>query len=59
MIAIGRYIEGISLNGLEYVLDDDGAIELFDSEDEAISFLHDNNFTDKDIEFLVLEEVDA
>ena len=36
---VGRAIEGISLNGLEYLLDDNGKILTFDSQNTAVTFL--------------------
>ena len=35
MIRIGRHIEGITINPLEYLLDDNGEIMLFGCEEEA------------------------
>ena len=40
MIKVGRHIEGISINGLEWLLEEeDGDIKWFDSIDEAKAFL--------------------
>ena len=39
--AISRYINGISLNGREYVLDEDYNVILFGTEKEAVSFVFD------------------
>lgn len=41
MIVIGRPINGITLNPLEFLLDDDGNERLFDSLEEAMKFLLD------------------
>ena len=49
-VVIGRPINGISINGLEYVLDENGDEMLFESEAEAKQFLIDNGFTEEDIE---------
>lgn len=56
--AIGRPIEGIALNGNEYVLDGDGELMTFDSEEDALDFLKACGFTDNDIEEqgIVIEE---
>lgn len=56
---IGRPIEGITLNGNEYVLDGDGELMTFDSEEDALDFLKACGFTDNDIEeqCIVIEEV--
>lgn len=57
--AIGRPIEGVTLNGNEYVLDGDGKLMTFDSEENALDFLKACGFTDNDIkgQGVVIEEV--
>lgn len=57
--AIGRPIEGITINGNEYVLDDDGELMTFDSEEDALDFLKACGLADDDIEEqgIVSEEV--
>ena len=57
--AIGRPIEGVTLNGNEYVLDGDGKLMTFDSEADALDFLKACGFTDNDIkgQGVVIEEV--
>lgn len=57
--AIGRPIEGVTLNGNEYVLDGDGKLMTFDSEADALDFLKACDFTDNDIkgQGVVIEEV--
>lgn len=57
--AIGRPIEGITLNGNEYVLDDDGELMTFDSVEDALDFLKACGLTDEDIEDqgIVIKEV--
>jgi hypothetical protein len=39
-IVIGRPINGISINGLEYLLDEDGEYKQFESREEAKTFLN-------------------
>ena len=39
---LARYIDGISLNGFEYLLDRDGEILWFDSDYDAYKFCFDN-----------------
>ena len=39
MISVSRPINGISINGDEFLLDDDGAVRLFGDECEARQFL--------------------
>jgi hypothetical protein len=54
MIEIGKAINGISLNGNEWLLNNDATETLkFDNRDEAIKFLRANgyeNFKDADME---------
>ncbi len=40
---IYRYPEGISLNGKEFILDENDDVKLFKSERAALNFLNDNN----------------
>lgn len=49
-IVIGRPINGISLNGNEYVLGDDGNPRLFSNIVEAKQFLAEKGKTEVDIE---------
>lgn len=46
MIIIGKPINGISLNGDEYLLDEHGEFMEFDSPETAKQFLRDNGFQD-------------
>jgi hypothetical protein len=39
-IVIGRPINGISVNGLEYLLDENGGYKQFESTEEAKTFLN-------------------
>ena len=55
-VIVGRPINGISINGLEYLMDDEGAYKIFDDMDAAKKFLKDNGFTDEDMEELVFRE---
>lgn len=57
MIVVGRYINGVSLNGLEYLLDAVGNEMVFESEETARVFLRENGYSDEDMEGLVFEEV--
>ncbi len=47
---IGRPINGIPINGNEYVCDDDGIAILFPTEEEARDFVHAHGYTDEMIE---------
>lgn len=56
---IGRPIEGVTLNGNEYVLDNDGNEMIFDSIEDAVGFLMACGYKEYDIENqgVVFEEV--
>ena len=43
-IVIGRPINGISINGLEYMLDENGDYKLFNTKEEAKEFLNSKQF---------------
>jgi hypothetical protein len=49
-IKVGRHIEGITLNSLEYVLDSpDGEIKWFDDKESAVDFLKEAGASEDDI----------
>jgi len=56
-VVIGRHINGITINPLEYLLDEDEEPMIFESEEIAKDFLKEKGFTDGDIYWLVFEEV--
>ena len=45
-IIVGRHIEGISLNDLEYLLDENGEIMKFPTEQHAIRYLKEHGADD-------------
>jgi len=49
-IAIGRPINGITINGLEYLLDDDGNEMCFDTKEDAMTFLRNADVPESAIE---------
>ena len=57
MVVIYRAAGGVSLNGKEYVLDDEGEPMLFNNEDEALEFLYCRGVTDAELEDIGFEEV--
>ena len=60
MIKVGRPINGISLNGLEWLLDDEGKELEFESKEIAMEFLreHGVDLTDEQMEdALTFEEL--
>ena len=52
MISIYRYINGISLNGREYLLNEENKVLLFPSSDKAFKFLAKGGVETKDEEEL-------
>lgn len=60
MFAVGRHIEGISLNGLEYLLNEDNSVMLFASVSLAKEYLRSKigeEYTDEQLEeHFVFEE---
>ena len=59
MVIVGKHINGITINPLEYILDDSGKEMEFASIEAAKVFLKEQGFTDDDIEWLVFETVPA
>jgi hypothetical protein len=55
MIIISRPINGISINGDEYLLGDDGEPMRFETTKDLVMFLFENNFTIAEIEGLNFE----
>lgn len=53
---VGRHINGITLNPLEWLLDDDGNIMYFDSEADAKDFLIRNGIPDDELEYFVFRQ---
>lgn len=45
-VIVGRPINGIPINGYEYLLNDDDTIRIFDSEDDAKKFFRDLGLDD-------------
>lgn len=52
-VIVGRYLDGITLNQLEWLLNDDGRVRIFDSKDNAKGFLRSIMMTDEEMEWLV------
>jgi hypothetical protein len=57
MVIVGRHINGITINPLEYLLDDEGNEMLFDSEESAEEYLRLAGMTEDEIYWFVFEEV--
>jgi hypothetical protein len=58
-VIIGRPINGISINGLEYALDEHDEVKEFADRKEAVRFLKDHGAQDEDMEFYIFEEIEA
>jgi len=57
MIIVGRHINGITINPLEYLLDENGLVMEFINEDSATAFLKDKGFSDDDIYWFVFKSI--
>jgi len=57
MVIVGRHINGITINPLEYLLDENGGVMKFASEGAAKAFLKEKSLTDDDIYWLVFQQV--
>lgn len=55
-VIIGRPINGISLNGLEYAQTDDGEILIFDDRKKAENFLLDSGVIEDDLWYFTFVE---
>ena len=51
-IIVGRHFEGITLNGLEYLLDENGDIMTFPTEDHAVRYLKEHGADDEEIYYM-------
>lgn len=51
-VCIGRHINGITINPLEFILDDDGNERVFDNEETAKAWLVEMGFSDEEIYWL-------
>jgi len=56
MFIVGKHINDISLNPLEYLLDANGYMIAFDNEEQAKRFLKRQGFSDDDIYYLTIED---
>jgi hypothetical protein len=58
-VIIGRAINGISINGLEYLLGENGKVKEFENKQEAVRFLKDNGIFDKDLGHFIYKKLEA
>ena len=52
-VAVGRHINGITINPLEYLLDDEGDLMTFESEEKAKEFLAEKGFSEEDMYWMM------
>jgi len=57
MIISGRHIDGITINPLEYLLDENGEVMKFIDEEEAKRFFRGQGLADEDICWIVFETI--
>ncbi len=57
-VIVGRHINGITLNDLEWLLDENGAERIFSNQTEAEAFLLKNGFAEDDLEWMIFLEVE-
>lgn len=58
MVIIGKHPEGITLNPMEYLLDDDNNVMLFESKSAAKTFLVENDVLDHDGIYFIDNDTD-
>lgn len=58
MVIVGSHINSITINPLEYLLDDEGNEMLFDSEESAREYLRQQGMTEDEMYWMVFEEVE-
>ena len=56
MVAVGKPINDISINGFEWLLDDNGKLKLFLCVKDAVLFLNNHGITDIDMESFIFDE---
>jgi hypothetical protein len=56
MITVGRYINGISLNELEYLLDENDDVMEFANEEEAKTYLRNAGVSEEEMYYMVFEK---
>ena len=56
MIIVGKHIHGVTINPLEYILDDNGRVKKFIDKNKAKAFFREHGTADEMMEELVFEE---
>ncbi len=59
MGVVGRHINGITINPMEYLLDDMGELIVFRSEERAKEYFKSQGWTEEQIYWLVFEETES
>lgn len=59
MIIVARHEEGIGLNQLEYLLNEDGTEKEFENKDKAIEFLKKAGASDDDIYYMLFLDAET
>ena len=59
MIIVARHQEGIGLNPLEYLLNEDGTEKEFESKESAIEFLKEAGASEEDIYYMRFLDVET
>ena len=57
MVKIAKPVNGITINGNEYVLDDNGKAKTFKDEKTARLFLHQHGISDQNIKDMLIDFV--
>ena len=57
-VRVGRHVNGIALNPLEYLLGSDGEIKIFGTEEKAKNCLREYGLTDEEMYWFVFEQAD-
>lgn len=57
--AVGKHINNITLNPLEYLLDDKGGLMVFDSKEQAKDHFESKGVSEEEMYWMVFEEVEA
>ena len=58
MVAVGRHINGITINPLEYIINEDGDVMTWNDEGEAMLWLVEHGATEDDMYWFVFKDVE-
>ena len=57
MVIVGKHINDISINPLEYLLNSYGDPMEFENEEEAEEFLREKGVTDEEMQWIIFESI--